>query len=104
MQRRRTVFGSVIATGLILGLSSCGGNDHATQPTPVSDTPSPTVSTVPTPTPVDPVVAAKAKILADYKNYVAFRTRGFLSNDPVYPYEQVMTGNALQAMKSFVAG
>jgi hypothetical protein len=104
MQRRRTVFGSVIATGLILGLSSCGGNDHATQPTPVSDTPSPTVSTVPTPTPVDPVVAAKAKILADYKNYVAFRTRGFLSNDPVYPYEQVMTGNALQAMKSVMTG
>ncbi|MDX6250231.1 MAG: hypothetical protein QOF10_3591 [Kribbellaceae bacterium] len=106
MQLRRTVFGSVIATGLILGLTGCGGNDQATQPTPVSDTPSPTMSTppTPTPTPVDPVAAAKVKVLADYKNYVAFQTRGVVTNDPVYPYEQVMTGNALRSMKSVVTG
>jgi hypothetical protein len=106
MQLRRTLFGLVVAAGLLFSLAGCGGTDHGTQPTPVSDTPSPTVSTIPTPTPTPagPVAAAKAKAIADYKNYVAFQSRGFVSNDPAYPYEQVMTGNALQAMKSVVGG
>jgi hypothetical protein len=104
MQLRRTVFGSVIATGLILGLSGCGGNDHATQPTPVSDTPPPTASPLATPTPVDPEAAAKAKVMADYKTYIAARSRGIASNNPTFPYDQVMTGNALSAIRSVVTG
>jgi hypothetical protein len=106
MQLRRTALGTVIAAGLILSLSSCGGKDHATQPAPVSDTPAPTVSAASTPTPksVDPVAAAKAHAMTDYRNYIAFQSRGFVTNHPTYPYEQVMTGNALQAMKSFVGG
>jgi hypothetical protein len=104
MQLRRTLFGFVIATGLILGLSSCGGSDHAAQPTPVSDTPSPTASTVSAPPPVDPVAAAKAKVMADYKDFVAIRTRGIVSNNPTFAYDQVMTGDALAATKSVAAG
>ena len=104
MQLRRTVFGTVVVTGLVLGLSSCGGNDHATQPTPVSDTPSSTAPSVSTPPPVDPVAAAKAKVLADYQRFVSVRGLGWVSNKPSYPYEQVMTGEALSAMKAVVTG
>jgi hypothetical protein len=103
MQLRRTVFGTVVVTGLILGLTGCGGNDQATQPTPVSDTPSPTMP-VTTPTPVDTVAAAKAKVLADYKNYLAVQARGLVTNDPTFAYDQVMTGDALKLVKSVVTG
>jgi hypothetical protein len=106
MQLRRTLLSAAITTALVLGLSGCGSKDDATQQPSVSDTPSPTAPTVSksTPTPVDPVVAAKATVLADYKSFTVFRTRGFLSNDPVYPFEQAMTGNALKAMKSVMTG
>jgi hypothetical protein len=103
MSLRRTLLGSIIATGLILGLTGCGGDDHASQPTPVSDTPAPTASTS-TPTPVDTTATAKAKVLADYQAYVAFFARGLVSNNPTYPYEQMMTGNALKATKSVTTG
>ncbi|WP_165952841.1 hypothetical protein, partial [Kribbella albertanoniae] len=58
----------------------------------------------PTPTPVDPTVAAKAKVLADYKRFIDIKARGYVSNIPTFPYEQVMTGDALAATKSVVAG
>jgi hypothetical protein len=104
MRLVRTVLGLVVAGGLIFGVSACGGDDKTTGPTPVSDTPSPTATPTPTPTPVDPTVAAKAKIVADYKNYVAVQSRGLVSNNPTYPYDQTMTGNALHAVKSVTAG
>jgi hypothetical protein len=104
MPLRQTLLGAIVAAGLIFGLSACGDGEKAAGPTPVSDTPSPTATPTPTPTPVDPIVAAKAKIIADYKNYVAVRSRGLASNNPTYPYDQAMTGNALQAMKSVAAG
>lgn len=98
------LLGAIVATGLILGLSACGGDDKPTGSTPVSTTPLPSATPTPTPTPVDPTVAAKAKIVTDYQNYIAARSRGLVSNNPTYPYDQVMTGNALQAMKSVTAG
>jgi hypothetical protein len=102
MPLRQKLLGAIVATGLVFSLSACGGDDEPTGSTPISTTPSPTVT--PTPTPVDPTVAAKAKVIADYKNYIAFRGRGFVSNNPTYPYDQVMTGNALQADKSIASG
>jgi hypothetical protein len=104
MPLRQKLLGAIVATGLVLGLSACGGDDKPTGSTPISTAPSPTATPTPTPTPVDPTVAAKAKIMADYETYVAFRARGFASNNPTYPYEQMMAGNALQAMKSVTAG
>jgi hypothetical protein len=61
-------------------------------------------ASAPTPTAADPVTAAKAKVMADYKDFVATRSRGFVSNNPTFPYEQAMTGNALAAMKAVVTG
>jgi hypothetical protein len=49
-------------------------------------------------------VAAKAKVLADYRTFVATRARGFVSNSPTFPYEDVMTGEALQAQKAGMTG
>jgi hypothetical protein len=102
MPLRRTGFGSIAATALILGLSGCGSDEHAT-PRPVSDTPQVTSSSPassPPPTPVDPAAAAKAKVMSDYKYFVAFWTKGTLSGDPTYPYEQTMAGEALRVTKS----
>jgi hypothetical protein len=104
MPLRRTLLGSIVATGLLIGLTSCGSDDDASRSTPVSNTPSSPTSTAPTSTPVDPTATAKAKVLADYQAYVTFRVRGLVSNDPTYPYGQVMTGNALQATKSVTTG
>lgn len=42
--------------------------------------------------------------MADYKNFVATRSRGIVTNDPTFPYEQIMTGNALSATKSVATG
>jgi hypothetical protein len=103
MPLRQRLLGAIVATGLVLGLSACGGDDKATG-LPESTASSSAAAPTPTPTPVDPAVAAKAKIMADYETYVAFRARGFASNNPTYPYEQMMAGNALQAMKSVTAG
>jgi len=104
MQLRRTLLSAAITTALILGLSSCGSKDDATQQPPASDTPASTPTPTTTPTPVDPTAAAKAKVLADYQTFVATRTRGFLSNSPTFPYEDVMTGEALQAQKAGMTG
>jgi hypothetical protein len=107
MLLRRTLLGSVVAAGLILGLTGCGGDDQASQPTPLSDTPSATpFSPTPsvTPRPADPTVAAKAKVLSDYQTFVATRARGFISNSPTFPYEDVMIGEALQAQKAGMTG
>jgi hypothetical protein len=104
MPLRRTLVGSIVATGLIIGLTSCGSDDDASRSTPVSNTPSSPTSTAPTSTPVDPTATAKAKVLADYQAYVAFFARGLVSNNPTYPYEQMMTGNALKATKSVTTG
>jgi hypothetical protein len=104
MRIRRTAFGMALATALALGASSCGGDDKTPR---TADTPSITSSTpppTPTPTPVDPTAAAKTKIMADYQSYIAVRSRGIVSNDPTFPYEQVMAGRALAAVKSVVAG
>jgi hypothetical protein len=101
MPLRRTAFATVVATALILGLSGCGGHDQAAPP--ATDTPLLPVST-PTPTPtLDRTAAAKAKVLADYKNYVAVWTKGKVSGDPAYPYDQVMTGEALRLTKAVAA-
>jgi hypothetical protein len=106
MPLRRTTFGTVVATGLILGLSGCGGHDQAAPS--ANDTPLLPVSTpIPTPTPtptVDPTAAAKAKVLADYRHFTSVSGQGWLSNKPSYPYEQVMTGEALSAQKAVVTG
>lgn len=101
MPLRQKLLGAIVATGLVLSLSACGGDDKPSGSVPAT-TPLPTPT--PTPTPVDPSVAAKTKIIADYKNYVAFQSRGVVSNHATYPYDQVMTGNALQAIKSVTAG
>lgn len=42
--------------------------------------------------------------MADYQVYVATRSSGIVSNDPTFAYEQVMTGNALSAIRSVVTG
>jgi hypothetical protein len=90
-----------------LGLSACGGGDDTTtQPTgsPLVETSSPAPSATPTPTPVDPTVAAKAKVMADYKLAIATQGRGIVSNHPAFPYQQVLTGNALSKLKSAMSG
>jgi hypothetical protein len=104
MTIRRTVFGVALATGLALGAGACGGDEKTPQ---TADTPSATSSTppaVPTPTPVDPTTAAKTKIIADYKRSIETQSQGIVSNNPTYPYEQVLTGNALSALRSVVSG
>lgn len=102
MRIRQIVCSATMAFGLLLGATACGGDDKA-QPPAEQPNPTPTAPK-PTPTPVDPTAAAKAKIMADYKVFIDTKTRGFLSNHPTFPYEQVMTGNALAATKSVVAG
>lgn len=103
MKLRQTTLGLALAAGLVLGSSGCNSDDQAAPP--ASDIPSatPTPATPPMPT-ADPTTLAKDKALADYEAYAAFRSRGLLSNDPAYPYEQAMTGNALQAAKSVTTG
>jgi hypothetical protein len=101
----RALVGSVVAAGVLLGLSACGSDEKATPLS--SDTPSPTPSSPtasPTPTPVDPTLAVKAKIMADYKNSIATQSHGIVSNNPAFPYEQVMTGNALASIKAVMTG
>ncbi|WP_432887890.1 hypothetical protein ACQPYH_06255 [Kribbella sp. CA-245084] len=99
--------GAVLAAGLVTGLGACGGQaDTAAQApeTPLVPTSSSPTSVRPSPAPADPTVAAKAKIMADYKAYVAARSNGTVTNKPSYPYEQVMTGNALSVLKSLLTG
>jgi hypothetical protein len=105
MTFRRAVLSLTMTAALIAVVTGCGGSDQTSPPvtdTPSSTTPAPTPT--PTPTPVDPTVAAKKKILADYAAYATFSANGLLSNRPTFPYEQRMTGNALQAIKSVTAG
>ena len=104
MTLRQTALGLAVASGLLVGMSACGGDDKTAT---ASDLPTsvPTdASASATPTPVDPTAAAKAKVLKDYQEFLDVRARGLLSNSPGYPYEQVMTGNALQTAKSYVGG
>ena len=100
----RTAFGMTLAVGSVLGVGGCGGEDKAPQsadtPSAASSTPSPTL----TPTPADPSAAVKAKIMAEYKLSIETQSRGIVSNRPTYPYEQVLTGNALSALRSVVTG
>ncbi|MFB6721203.1 hypothetical protein ACFCV3_13620 [Kribbella sp. NPDC056345] len=100
MKIRQTVCSTTLALGLLLGTTACG-SDTKTQPPAEQPRVAPTT---PKPTPVDPTVAAKAKVLADYKLFIDTQSRGFVSNSPTFPYEQVMTGNALAAAKSVMAG
>ncbi len=104
MTLRQTALGLAVASGLLVGMSACGGDDKTAT---ASDLPTsvPTdASASATPTPVDPTAAAKVKVLKDYQEFLDVRARGLLSNSPGYPYEQVMTGNALQTAKSYVGG
>lgn len=104
MRIRRTAFGMAVATVLLLGLGSCGDENKTPQ---AADTPSvttPTRTPTPTPTPVDPTTAVKAKIIADYKLSIETQSNGIVSNNPTYPYEQVLTGKALSALRSVVTG
>lgn len=105
MPMGRALGGAVVAAGLIAGLCACGGADADTTTRSI-DSPLPTSSTpsTATPTPVDPTVAAKAKVMADYQYYIATRSRGIVSNSPTFPFEKVMTGNALSAIKSAMGG
>ena len=97
MTIRRTMFGVALATGLALGASGCGGDDKTPQ---TADTPSVT-SPTPPPTPTaDPSSAATAKVLADFQHYVVVWSKGKTSGGATYPYEQVMTGQALKVTKS----
>jgi hypothetical protein len=105
MRLRRTAC-VLLALVSVLGIGGCGGqgNTSTTSDTPL---PIPTVSSTSPTTPAaptDPAAATKAKIMADYKTYIAARSRGIVSNNPTFPYEQVMTGNALSAIKSVVTG
>ncbi len=102
MKIRQTVCGTTMALGLLLGTTACGG-DANTQP-PAEQPLVFTTAPKSTPTPVDPTVAAKAKVLADYKRFIDTQSRGFVSNSPTFPYEQVMTGKALASTKSVMAG
>lgn len=100
MAFRRVVFG-MVAAGLVVSLSGCGGDGEAEPLASVTPTVTNSATATATPTPtVDPAVAARGKIMADYKQLVDFQSRGFVSNDPTYPYEQMMVGNALRTMKS----
>ncbi|GAA1559827.1 hypothetical protein GCM10009804_15800 [Kribbella hippodromi] len=96
-----------LAACLVAGLAACGGqSDKAAQTpeTPLLPATTPPPSVTPSPKPVDPTAAVKAKIMADYKAYIADRSRGTVTNHPSYPYERHMTGNALSAIKSAVGG
>ncbi|GAA2843717.1 hypothetical protein [Kribbella solani] len=108
MSSARTLSGAVLAACLVAGLAGCGGADKdkaaETPQTPLLPASAPPSSATPTPKPVDPTTAAKTKILADYKAYVAAKSSGMVSNRPSYPFEQHMTGNALSAMKSQMGG
>lgn len=99
MPLRRTLLGSIVATGLILGIGGCGGEGKTPQ---TADTPSVTSSTTSaTPTPSeDPTAAARAKVLADFQQYVLVWSKGKTTGGATYPYEQVMTGQALKVTKS----
>lgn len=99
MPLRRTVSGLAAATGLLFSLSACGDNDQTAPPP--ADSPATSSSTPSaTPTPVDPTTAAKTKALADYQYFVTFWTKGKTSGNPAYPYDEVMTGEALKLTKS----
>ncbi|MDX3007073.1 hypothetical protein PWY87_35755 [Kribbella solani] len=109
MSSARTLSGAVLAACLVAGLAGCGGQadkDKAaeTPQTPLLPASAPPSSAKPTPKPVDPTTAAKAKIMADYKTYVGWRSAGVVSNRPSYPFEQYMTGNSLQVVKSLMGG
>ncbi|MDX3007061.1 hypothetical protein PWY87_35695 [Kribbella solani] len=109
MSSARTLSGAVLAACLVAGLAGCGGQadkDKAaeTPQTPLLPASAPPSSAKPTPKPVDPTTAAKTKIMADYKAYIADRSHGTVTNKPSYPYEKFMTGNALSALKSSVGG
>ena len=92
------------AIGLLLTLGACGGSDQpasASNQTPIVPS---TPVTAPTVTPtVDPTTAAKTKVLADYANYFTYMTKGLRYGGVTYPYEQVMTGAALTALKNNMA-
>jgi hypothetical protein len=95
MTLRRTMFGMAMTAALTAGITGCGG---AQSSLPELDTAS---STTPGPTPAPTTApAATTKVLADYKYFFAFRSRGIVSNDAAYPFEKVMTGKALQTAKS----
>ena len=100
----RTALG-LVTMGLVLSVGGCGGAGKATSS--ATDTPLVPVSS-PSPsapsTPVDPAAVVKAKVMSDYKTFVATRSRGIVSNNPTFPYEQVMTGNALSTIKSVMTG
>lgn len=95
------MFGMALAIGLVLGVVGCSGDDTSPQS---ADTPSAATSSTPvTPSATqsqDASSAAKVKALADYKYFVAVWTKGRTSGNPAYPYDQVMTGKALQMTKS----
>lgn len=94
----------VAVCSLLLALSACGGNDATQAASQTSVLPTATPSPTPTAKPtVDPTTAAKARILADYAYFYAFYIKGALHGGVSYPYEQVMTGGALSAFKSFIA-
>jgi hypothetical protein len=59
-----------------------------------------TSATPPASTPLDPTTAAKRKALAAYQYFVTFWTKGKVGGNPTYPYDHVMTGDALQLTKS----
>ena len=99
MPLRRTVFGWVVSAALVVGVTGCGGSDEVT-PKPVSGTPPVSPSSPTRSKPVDPTTVAKSRALADYQYFVAFWTKGKLSGNPTYPYDQVMTGEALQLTNS----
>lgn len=102
MTLRQTALGLAVAGGLLVGMTACGGDGKT--PT-ASDLPTSVPTSTPpkaTPTPVDPTAVAKAEVLKDYQEFLAFRARGMVSNNAVFPYEQMMTGNALRAARSYV--
>lgn len=99
MPLRRTVSGLAAATGLLFSLGACGDADR-TAPPPVNSRATSSSTPSATPTAVDPTVAAKAKVLADYKHFMTIWTAGTVSGDPAYPYEQVMAGEALKVTRS----
>ncbi|WP_405059691.1 hypothetical protein OG474_44155 [Kribbella sp. NBC_01505] len=91
-----------MAFDLLVGGSACGGDDKALAP---AEQATPTPSTPkPSPTPVDPTVAAKAKIMADYKVFIDTQSEGFVSNSPSFPFERVMTGEALASARLLMGG
>ncbi|HET6759535.1 MAG TPA: hypothetical protein VFH20_09685 [Propionibacteriaceae bacterium] len=103
----RRLSSTLLAAGMVAGLGACGGQaDSVSQSseTPLVPTTPPRPSVSPSPSPVDPTAATNAKIMADYKVYVARRSSGTVTNRPTYPYEEFMTGNALSVLKSSVTG